>query len=478
MAITSPRHPFLCCALQPIVKNSKKSKFSSDNYRLIAISSLILKIFDHLILALSSDNFVFTNLQFGFQKNNSAPMCTWMLLETVNHFTTRGSPVYVCLLDLRKAFDTVKFDLLFEKLKGRVHPVLLRLVIYSYLHQSVYVRWAASSSGAFTVSNGVRQGAVASPIFFNVYTDELFEILRNSGFGCEIDSLYFGLLAYADDSALIAPSRQALQQMLIICESYFDKHGIEISVDEVLDKSKTKCIAFNINVAPKCVLLYNKPLPCVESHIHLGNLIHKDESMSHDLSCKRATFISKVHALKQELGDQDPCVLIKLVRIYFCSFYGSNLWDFYDDFTNKLFITWNNCIRDFYNLPYATHRYILQDLAYHVPHLRTCLLRRFLNFYVSLRDCPKFEVRYLLNLKKSDLRSSFGRNCTFLCREFGASNMDAIDRKDITNPYVTTEDNAWRIPLLNELLRLRDGQAAINFTYAELTCMIDYVCTS
>ena len=40
-------HPLLCCALLPIVKSNKKSKFSSDNYRLIAISSLILKILEY-----------------------------------------------------------------------------------------------------------------------------------------------------------------------------------------------------------------------------------------------------------------------------------------------------------------------------------------------------------------------------------------------------------------------------------------------
>ena len=102
------------------------------------------------------------------------------------------------------------------------------------------------------------QGAIQ--IFFNAYTDELCNILRKSGFGREIDTLYYGLIAYADDSALLAPSREALQKMLLICESYFDKHGIEISVDDIIEKSKTKCTAFNINIVPKCILLYNKSI--------------------------------------------------------------------------------------------------------------------------------------------------------------------------------------------------------------------------
>ena len=156
---------FLCSALLPIVKNAKKSKFTSDNYRLIAISSLMLKILDYIILDLYSDNFTIENLQFGFQKNCSTSMCTWVLMETINYFTNRGGPVYVCLLDLTKAFDTVKHDLLFKKLSSRIPPIFLRLIIYSYMHQEVYVRWSGVNSELFSVNNGVRQGAVASPIF-------------------------------------------------------------------------------------------------------------------------------------------------------------------------------------------------------------------------------------------------------------------------------------------------------------------------
>ena len=94
-------------------------------------------------------------------------------------------------------------------------------------------------------------------------------------------------------------------------------------------------------------------MPWVDSHIHLGHLVHKDESMSHDTLCKRAEFISKVHALRQELGNQHPDVFMKLTSIYFTSFYGSNLWELYGDATRKLYITWNNTIKHAYDLPFA-----------------------------------------------------------------------------------------------------------------------------
>ena len=154
--------------------------------------------------------------------------------------------MYVCLLDLSKAFDTVKHDILFKKLSEKIPPLFLRVVIFSYLHQKCAVKWGNLLSGYFSVTNGVRQGAVASPTFFNVYLDDLFRILKNSELGCTIDEFYYGFLGYADDCALLSPSRQTLQKMLDICETYFTQHGIKISTNTILKKSKTKCLALNM----------------------------------------------------------------------------------------------------------------------------------------------------------------------------------------------------------------------------------------
>ena len=156
----------LFCTLIPIVKDSKESQQNSSNYRLIAISSLILKIFDYVTLELSEPNLKPSSMQFGFQEHSSTTMSTWAITECVNYYTNRGGPVYLCLLDLSKAFDNIKLDKLFEKLKCRVSPIFLRLIIFSYIYQECTVRWRSSVSTEFHITNGIRQGAVASPVFF------------------------------------------------------------------------------------------------------------------------------------------------------------------------------------------------------------------------------------------------------------------------------------------------------------------------
>ena len=57
----------LLCTLIPLIKNKMGDITSSDNYRSIAISSLILKIFDNIILSTFKENLQLYELQFGYQ---------------------------------------------------------------------------------------------------------------------------------------------------------------------------------------------------------------------------------------------------------------------------------------------------------------------------------------------------------------------------------------------------------------------------
>lgn len=52
---------------------------------------------------------------------------------------------------------------------------------------------------SLSISNGVRQGGVLSPMFFSIYTDELSNILTDSCVGCSISNVYINHLFYADD---------------------------------------------------------------------------------------------------------------------------------------------------------------------------------------------------------------------------------------------------------------------------------------
>ena len=106
----------LISSLVPLIKDKLGDITSSNNYRSIAISSLILKIFDLVIISLFSEYLNLDDLQFAYQSGVSTSMCTWVAVETISYFLRNGNEMYTCLMDMSKAFDTVQHSHLFRKL--------------------------------------------------------------------------------------------------------------------------------------------------------------------------------------------------------------------------------------------------------------------------------------------------------------------------------------------------------------------------
>ena len=86
-----------------------------------------------------------------------------------------------------------------------------------YTGQQVNVLWNGFHSDSFSVSNGVKQGAIISPISFCAYLDTLLIELRRAGVSCFIGDWFVAALAYAGDVVLLAPTARAMRTMLDIC---------------------------------------------------------------------------------------------------------------------------------------------------------------------------------------------------------------------------------------------------------------------
>jgi hypothetical protein len=159
--------------------------------------------------------------------------------EVVDYYVNRSGQVFALLLDASKAFDLVAWDKLFGILEERKLPkCVIRLLINMYQRQRIRTSWNGELSACFTSTNGVRQGGVLSPVLFTLYVDILIKRLHASQIGCVVAGEYFGVLGYADDITILAPTANALRRMLDICEIF----GREFHM--TYNAKKTVCIHF------------------------------------------------------------------------------------------------------------------------------------------------------------------------------------------------------------------------------------------
>lgn len=238
--------------------------------------------------------------------------------------------------------------------------VFIRLLIHIYINQSANVRWKNFSSPSFTLRNGVRQGAVLSPVLFCFYMNGLFKEMKNSKNGCHIGPYYSGMLGYADDLLLLCPSRGGLQEMLTIAQNYAQSHNVGFSTNPNPKKSKTKGIIFRYkndkSETAKLELCGNK-LPWVEGAKYLGNrLTDQINGLKEDTYIKRARYIERNCEINQEFHYVHPELKCKLNRIYNSSFPGSNLWDLTSDAAQSIINSWSVSVRHMWDLPRETHR--------------------------------------------------------------------------------------------------------------------------
>ena len=103
----------------PIHKGEKTN--IPGNYRPISLLSifekLIEKIMCNRLKSFLNKNNILYKYQFGFRENHSTSHALIDLIEYINKCLDEGKYVFGIYIDLKKAFDTVKHDILLSKLQ-------------------------------------------------------------------------------------------------------------------------------------------------------------------------------------------------------------------------------------------------------------------------------------------------------------------------------------------------------------------------
>ena len=120
------------------------------------------------------DNNIIDSAQHGFRKDYRTTDSIFILKTIISKYKDKKCKLYPCFIDFRKAFDTVqtpKTWYIWQYVQSDQKHVQYADVTYR-------VKTNSGLSEPFASDLGVKQGCVCSPLFFNLYINDLCEYLN------------------------------------------------------------------------------------------------------------------------------------------------------------------------------------------------------------------------------------------------------------------------------------------------------------
>ena len=333
--------------VSPVIKDRKGDRTSAKNYRPIALSSVVSKVFERILLNRCEKYFGSSDSQFGFKAKHGTDQAVFVLKQTVSYYTERQTPVYACFLDLSKAYDRVLPSLLLKKLKDRGVPGhYLRILQEWSVKSASKIKWGQAFSNEFHLKCGVRQGGIMSPAFFNVYMDGLSQKLNGLGVGCSIGGRIINHISYADDMVLLSPSVRGLRALIMACEEYATDHNM------VYNPKKCQFVVFGGKQLPTPRFLIGGGLiQRVTSVKYLGVILQEDEKDDEDIRRQLRSMCIRANMLSRKFSRCSSTVKDLLFRSHCQSMYCAHLWLRYNKCTiRSLQVCYNNSYRLLHHL--------------------------------------------------------------------------------------------------------------------------------
>jgi len=173
------------------------------------------------------------DVQAGFRKARGTRDQIANVLWIIKKAREFQKDIYFCFIDYAKPFDCVDHNKLWKSLQEMGIPDHLTCLLRNlYASQEATVKTGHGTTNWFQIGKGVCQGCILSPCLFNLYAEC---IMRNAGLeeaqaGIKNARRNINNLRYADDTTLMAESKEDLKSLLIKVKEESEKVGLKLNI--------------------------------------------------------------------------------------------------------------------------------------------------------------------------------------------------------------------------------------------------------
>ena len=290
------------CQIMPIPKSGNLNKV--DNYRVIAISVIALKITNKMILNRIQPIIdpLLRHNQNGFRPRRSTTTYILALRRLIEGIKEKNLKAIITFVDFKKAFDTLNRNNMFKILLAYGIPTIIVEAIETlYKGTKAKVLTPDGENKSFNITTGVLQGDTLAPFLFIIVLDYAmrmavkgkqldlgFELTRKQS--RRVPAKVITDLSYADDIALISQDIEQAQELLSNVETQALKLGLKIN------SRKTEIMAFSQSEPINIHSLLNEDIKVVNNFKYLGAWM---SSSSKDFEIRKALAWQACHKLKK-----------------------------------------------------------------------------------------------------------------------------------------------------------------------------------
>ena len=212
---------------------------------------------------------------------------------------------------------------------------------------------------------------------------------------------------------------------------------------------------------------------------HLGNTISNTmDGNQMDMKVITAKYVDKNNTICQEFHFAHPKTKSTVNNIYNGHFTGSQLWKIDSKEYEKVISTYNRSVKIMFDLPWATHRRLIEPLTGD-KHVSRILVRRYMSFINKIEKSSKSSLKQLLEVVKNDVRLTTGHNLRSIMMLAEKNTIEDLEVENADFDYYKLEENEeWKANIAQEIIDIRHGGLEVPGMEAdELKEILDYICT-